>query len=145
MQKQRQIFWVRSQKLKGKCNHIQLQFDRIKAINHQLTLSGEYKPPFNSTDMINFGHWVNCAHKLLSHRNLFAEICCTCLDSYPPWRRLLNALIGHKVLQLQGPSTNEAEGRTHWNWTIQMSLPEDPQTVGIIKCDTSFVTVQTHS
>lgn len=88
---------------------------------------------------------MNCAHKLLSHRNLFAEIRRTCLDSYPPRWRLLDAPIGHKVLQLQGPSTDEAEGRAHWGRTVYVSLPQDPQRVGIIEGDSSFVTVQTHS
>lgn len=73
-----------------------------------------------------------------------AEIGGTCLDGHSPGGSLLNAAIGHKLLQLQGPSTNETEGWANRGGAVHRPLPQHTQGVGVVERDPALVEIQTH-
>lgn len=73
-----------------------------------------------------------------------AEIGGTCLDGHSPGWSLLDAAISYKLLQLQGPSTNETEGWANRGGAVHRPLPKHTQGMGVVECDPALVEIQTH-
>lgn len=67
------------------------------------------------------------------------------LDGDSSDRCLICVAIGHQLLKLQSPSSNEAERRTYRSRAIDWTLPEWAERMGIVKGDTALLDVQTHT
>lgn len=77
--------------------------------------------------------------------NSFSEIRCPRLYCHSLRWELLNASVGHEVLQLQCPPADEAEGRTQRCRTVHVSHPQNAQRVGVIVGDMSLIAVEAHT
>lgn len=67
------------------------------------------------------------------------------LDGYPPDWSLICIAIGHQLLQLQGPSTDEAESRAHGAGTVHVAFPQRSQRVGVVEGDAALLKVKAHA
>lgn len=67
------------------------------------------------------------------------------MDGHPSDRSLICVAIGYELLELQGPSTDETEGRTHGARAIHMALPQRSQRVSVIEGDATLLKVKAHT
>lgn len=96
--------------------------------------------------LTQLGKTSNCALiKFLLAPNSFPQVRGPRLYRHSLGRQLLDAPVGHKVLQLQRPATDEAEGRAQRRRAVHVALPQDTQRVRVVVGDPPFLAVQAHT
>lgn len=67
------------------------------------------------------------------------------MDGDPSDWGLIRVAIGYQLLQLQSPSANEAESRTHGTGAVHVALPQGPQGMGVVEGHPALLEVETHA